>query len=86
MPNPKRQRLAESWNHFAQTLPPGIVAAVREEFRRAFYAGSLAFFGHMAEVLDPSRSMTEADIEEMREMRMEIQRFFATAKQGPALH
>lgn len=77
--------IAEAWRDFEiQVIPLNAPEIQRTECRRAFYAGAIAMFGGIVNMLEPGQEATEADLKKMDAIQAEINQYSGDLKAGRA--
>ncbi len=82
---PKRQRLLEQWNSYAQKVVPNDAHETqRRECRRAFYAGAVAMNAIVMAGLTPGPGSTAEDERMMIDLGDEMKEFNQMVLEGRA--
>jgi len=73
---PTRQRILEQWNGFSRALKLDEAPSVqRIEMQKAFFAGAIALFSVVMNMLDPGTEPTEKDLQVMTEISEELKNY-----------
>ena len=77
--------MAEQWNEFSRAvMPPDASPIQKREMRRAFYAGAHAILIRVMDFLSPGDDPTEADLQIMADVELELRSFADSVKAGRA--
>ena len=75
--------IATEWENYKRAVLPKDAPAVQvTESRRAFYAGSWAFYALVMNLLDSDREPTEKDLQMMANLDAEMREFGERVKKG----
>ena len=75
--------IARGWDSYRTTVVPIHASKVQvNETRQAFYAGAAILYETIMRMLDPGEDATEADMQRMVDLQMELDEFFQNQSKG----